>query len=238
MHGYVLLRLLALSLCLSLLAACAPARPAPKASAAKAPAQKSARAEGTGRPDVPATAMSAEDVRDMMVAPFTQAHKDADLLFGDIPPGGETVPANTLRGLDADFAGMLSASGKRAYGGQSAVADCMERTPAKGRALDRWVEVAQCAGARHLLAPQIAYWVERQGGAMGSQRPASVVVDFFIVDVKEHSIVGHTRFEETQVALSSNLLTVDKFLARGGQFVLAGDLAREGMKAAIQRMGL
>ncbi|MCA1945609.1 MAG: hypothetical protein LDL30_10065, partial [Desulfovibrio sp.] len=119
------------------------------------------------------------------------------------------------------------------------LAACMQSIPATGaRALDRWVQIGSCAGEKHLLVPQVAFWVERRGGPMGSDRPAGVVLDFFVVDVQEHSIVGHFRYAESQVPLSANLLTVDKFLARKGQFVLATDLGREGVQQAVARMGL
>lgn len=170
------------------------------------------------------------------VAPFTQAFSDQEILFGEVPPGSETAPVRTLRNLDVTLQGAV-----RANLPNTAVGPCMESTPAAAgneRALDRWVAIGQCAGATYLLVPQVAYWVEREGGPLGSDRPAGVVVDFAIVDVPGHSIAGHFRYNETQVPLTSNLFTVDKFLARGGQFVLASDLAREGVQLAVKRLGL
>ncbi|AGW13544.1 putative lipoprotein [Megalodesulfovibrio gigas DSM 1382 = ATCC 19364] len=168
------------------------------------------------------------------VAPFTQVFSETELLFGEVPPGSETAPAASLHALDTNLRAAM-----RSPAPSDRVPVCMASVPVTGtRALDRWVQIGSCAGVRHLLVPQVAYWAERHGGPMGSDRPAGVVLDFFVVDVQEHSIVGHYRYAESQVPLSANLLTMDKFLARKGQFVLATDLGREGVQQAMKRMGL
>ncbi|GAB7080138.1 hypothetical protein [Megalodesulfovibrio paquesii] len=171
------------------------------------------------------------------VAPFTQVFFEKEILFGDIPPGSETAPQAALQQLNFELQ-----SSMHVLAPSEQVAGCMSAVPVPAaqhaRALDRWVQIGSCAGVSHLLVPQVAYWVERRGGPMGSDRPAGVVLDFFVVDVREHSIVGHYRYAESQVPLSANLLTVGKFFSRNGQFVLATDLGREGIKQAVARMGL
>ncbi len=181
---------------------------------------------------------------DIAAAPFTQAEDNADLIYGVVPPKSQLVSAETLAYLDQVMTSRLAktASGG-SYPGAGATRACaLSTTPEPsgtyGRALDYWARVGQCAGFDYLLVPVLSYWSEREGGELGSPSPASVVMDFFVVDTREVSVIDHYRYEEQQVALAENLLTVDKFVKRGGRFLTARELAAEGIATSLTKLGL
>jgi hypothetical protein len=181
---------------------------------------------------------------DLAAAPFTQAEDNADLIYGVVPPKSQHVTDETLDYLDQVMANHLAATASGgSYPGAGATEACALSTPPEpagtpGRALDYWARVGQCAGIDYLLVPVISYWSEREGGELGSPKPASVVLDFFVVDSREVSVIDHYRYEEQQVALAENLLTVDKFLERGGRFLTARELAAEGIANSLTKLGL
>ncbi|TVM16003.1 hypothetical protein DPQ33_13655 [Oceanidesulfovibrio indonesiensis] len=177
-------------------------------------------------------------------APFTQAEDNADLIYGVVPPKSQLITGETLTYLDQVMSTRLAkTAGGGSYPGADATRECTlstmpEPTGTPGRALDYWARVGQCAGFDYLLVPVVSYWSEREGGELGSPSPASVVLDFFVVDTREVSVIDHYRYEEQQVALAENLLTVDKFMKRGGRFITARELAAEGIATSLTKLGL
>ena len=89
-----------------------------------------------------------------------------------------------------------------------------------------------------LVVPQMLELRERAGGELGVEKPAKIVMDIFLVDVRNETLIGRSRFEETQTALTSNLLEADKFFKRGGKWISAAQLAREGMVKAVKELRL
>lgn len=177
-------------------------------------------------------------------APFTQAEDNSDLIFGVVPPKSQMLTDETLDYLDGVMTSRLAKtpSGGSYPGSEATEACALSTTPqprgTRGRALDYWSRVGQCADVDYLLVPVVSYWSEREGGELGSPKPASVVLDFFVVDVKEVSVIDTFRYEEQQVALAENLLTVDKFVKRGGKFLTARQLAAEGITYSLNKLGL
>ncbi|MDP3428618.1 MAG: hypothetical protein Q8S17_14755, partial [Humidesulfovibrio sp.] len=72
----------------------------------------------------------------------------------------------------------------------------------------------------------------------GGGNPASVIIDLYLLDVKAERIVSRFHFDETQKALSDNLLDMGKFMRRKGEWVGADVLAKEGLEAGLREMGL
>ena len=89
-----------------------------------------------------------------------------------------------------------------------------------------------------ILVPQVTEWRELEGSGMGAETPASVTMDFYLIDVKRQQLVGRYHFEETQQNLTDNLLNINKFVNRGGKWVDALTLASEGMRQAVEELGL
>ena len=173
------------------------------------------------------------------LVPFSQAVTTADLMAGYISPGSQAVSEEALAGLDQSLEARIT----QPVMASMEMAPCLEQAAsaledqAYSR-LDYLVEAGKCAGADYVLSPQVLYWKEREGSAVGVTEPAGVAIDFHVVDVAEHSLDARVHFEEDQVSLAENLLTIDKFVSRYGAWLTARELAEEAIDKAVLELGL
>lgn len=175
------------------------------------------------------------------VAAFTQPTAMADLLAGYIPENQRKVSEETFAALDRAFNETLRGKTRRVYtfaAAGSALSAAEGRSRGRPQALAYWVEVGRQANVDFLLVPQIIDLRERQGGDMGVTQSASVMMDVFLISVQSGTLVSRSNYDEKQVGLADNLLEVGKFVGRGGKWLTALDLAREGMQKAIKEFGL
>jgi len=69
---------------------------------------------------------------------------------------------------------------------------------------------------------------ERKGSSFAVERPASV--GFHMHLMEGNTVYKTYQFDEYQEALSKNLLNIGKFLRRGARWIMAEQLAEEGIK--------
>jgi len=110
-------------------------------------------------------------------------------------------------------------------------------------------EASMISGAREALAAanveyvlgreeekRIGFFVfrfeERRGSGWSVERPASV--GFHAHLFRQGSLIKVFEFNETQQPLSENVLKLGTFLNRGGRWITAGELAKEGIDRAIE----
>ena len=177
------------------------------------------------------------------VAEFSQPQSTMEMLAGYMAENTPRVAPKTLTELDAALADVLRTETKREYASAAAFLGCRDaKAPgqASGRiaALKHWVAVGECMKVDFIFVPQVYEVIEREGGEAGVTRPAGVVLDFFLIDVKNSVLTSRSHFDETQAALTDNLLDTGKFFSRGAKWITAVELAREGMVKAVKDMGL
>lgn len=176
------------------------------------------------------------------IARFTQPMSTADLLAGTLPEDYPTINPKVLLELDQAFDATLSGALTRPFVHSNVSVACeqgiSDKNTGMNSAMRYWVAVGKCMGVDLILVPMLMHWEERDGGQAGVVRPASVILDFFLIDTRDATLVSRIRYDETQAALTDNLLDINKFVRRGGRWVTATDLAREGMNRAIKSMGL
>ncbi len=175
------------------------------------------------------------------VAYYTQPHSTADLMAGYMTEDTPRIDQEILGQMDVLLAQTLREKTKRSYGGSKSALECektVQATEGNRAALRRWSAIGRCMGVDLLIVPQLIEWRERDGGDYGVVTPAKVVMDTFVIDVRNESLVSRSRFDETQSSLSSNLLEANKFVKRGGKWVMAKDLAQEGLDKAVKDLGL
>lgn len=174
------------------------------------------------------------------IAGFYQPASTSELLAGYVPAGAGQVDGLILAQLDNDFAQILRSSTDRTYVGTEKSYQCAKdtRSVRTDSAFDFWLTVGKCMNVDVIIVPQLQAWQERDGGELGAMRPATVVMDFFLLDVKKQLLLARSRFDETQQALSSNLLDIGKYINRGGKWISAEELAREGITKAVRELGL
>jgi len=160
----------------------------------------------------------------------------------DLPEGGHGALLSPLPPvMDGLLADALATRGQSGYAPPAAVRQCetiaesKEADTPRQAAFRHWLAVGSCVPADFLLVPQLISFRERN---LPEEQPASVTMDFFLLDVKNQRVARRFRFDETQQPLLSNLFDVDKFVARGGKWISGEELAREGLAQAVKELGL
>lgn len=176
------------------------------------------------------------------VAPFTQPRDISQLIMGQLPQPQALAARDVLIAQDRQLRDVLYTTIKRSY-------DFLPRTrplpdlkrfhtSERPQALPLWVEYARKTSADILFIPQVLTWRDRQGSAAGVTEPAHVRLEFFLLNIKEGNIIGHSVYEVEQQGLTENLLNVGDFFKRQGKWVTAEELAREAMIKAVKDLNL
>jgi hypothetical protein len=76
---------------------------------------------------------------------------------------------------------------------------------------------------------------ERVGSHIGAEKPASVGFDVHLFRIKDEKMVWTGKFDETQKALSENLLKMGSFVRRKASWLTAEELASVGMDEMLRR---
>lgn len=176
------------------------------------------------------------------VAPFTQPLNSGQLISGQLPEVQGKITQEELLNLDMRLREALLTQSKRHYTflPASQLPQNWNSGIATGQpsALAKWVSYGQKHKAQFLLVPQVLDWHERQGSQAGVTNSAHVRVEFYLINIAQDALVSKSVFEEKQVGLIENLLTMPEFVKRRGQWVSAGELAQDGMAKAVKDFGL
>lgn len=174
------------------------------------------------------------------VAGFSQPFGTPDLLAGYMSENAAKVEPKVFIQLDEDFARMLAKASEREFIGYQEAARCTTATPkqANSPAFSYWMEIGKCMNVDLLVVPQVHLWQERIGSDFGAERPAAVITDIFLLDIRNKELIARSRYDEMQRPLLDNILELDKFIERGGKWVTAKQLGQEGMYKAVKEFGL
>ena len=77
---------------------------------------------------------------------------------------------------------------------------------------------------------------ERIGSRIGAEKPASVGFDVHLLRVRDGKRVWDGKFDETQQALSENLLKIGSFVRKGAAWLKAEELSSVGMDEMLKRL--
>jgi hypothetical protein len=75
---------------------------------------------------------------------------------------------------------------------------------------------------------------QRQGSALGVQRPASAAFDAHLVRVADKRVLWSGRFDETQHSLSENALKIGSFVKGGAQWVTVERWSEIGIESMLR----
>ena len=176
------------------------------------------------------------------VAPFTQPRDISQLIMGQLPQPQALAARDVLIAQDRQLRDVLYTTTKRSYDFLARTRPLPDlkrfHTSERPQALPLWVEYARKTSADILFIPQVLTWRDRQGSAAGVTEPAHVRLEFFLLNIKEGNIIGHSVYEVEQQGLTENLLNVGDFFKRQGKWVTAEELAREAMIKAVKDLNL
>jgi hypothetical protein len=101
-------------------------------------------------------------------------------------------------------------------------------------------EAAQFAarefGATAVLLGEVWRYRERVGEALGASRAASVAFEVTLFAAPSGQKLRSARFDETQQALSENILNARRYPRGGTRWLTAAELARWGAQAAVDAL--
>jgi hypothetical protein len=176
------------------------------------------------------------------VAWFTQPVTTSELITGQLPSSQGKISPGLLSDLDGALARMISQESNRQHvtlhAPTSRPGGMNLHESGSPQGLQTWLEIGRKADVDLLVVPQIIHWQERDGGEAGVAQGASIKAEFYLIDIARARLLKRSVFEEQQIGLVDNLLTVDKFFKRKGRWVSATELTQEGMRKAIKEFGL
>ena len=95
-------------------------------------------------------------------------------------------------------------------------------------------EIGRKLGADAVLTGSVYRFIQRVGSDFAADSPASIGLDFDLIDVKTGRLLWHARLDETQEYLTNNFLKIFAFFRRGGKWVTAEKLAAAGIEKVLE----
>ncbi len=179
----------------------------------------------------------------LAVAPFAQPDKQWELIEGYLPGDSREVDQEILQRLDSMLQEELQKRDVTHYKEPALVRQCQEivlyeQQDERLEGLTYWSKVARCLPAELILVPQLLKWQNRVGGEWGVEQPAMVAFDLCLINAREKELLQRFHFEEQQSSLSENIFHWKDFVRRGGRWITAPELAREGISQGLSELGL
>jgi len=98
------------------------------------------------------------------------------------------------------------------------------------------IQLGKELGVDFIFVGYLFRFEERVGSRIGVDRPASVGFDVHLLRVKDGKKVWEGKFDETQQALSENLLKIGSFVRRKASWLTAEELSSVGMDEMLKRL--
>jgi hypothetical protein len=96
--------------------------------------------------------------------------------------------------------------------------------------------IGEKTGAGAVLTGVVTRYEEREGGPIGVRKPASVGFEVNLISTMDGTIIWHGQYAETQKSLSDDIGMFFIFLKRGGKWLTAEELARDGVKQVLKKL--
>jgi len=170
------------------------------------------------RPTGPAVATVAGPVR-VVVLPFRAATDD-----GTLPPDAAMRAAHLLARHLAEAGIAVVEPGTVA------------RAIADGYDASRASRIASDVGASVAAVGTLSRYDERQGTAWAATMPASVAYEVGLVRTEDGAVIARDRFEQTQQALSDNVLALPSFVQAGGRWRTREEMLDDALARTARRL--
>ena len=85
-----------------------------------------------------------------------------------------------------------------------------------------------------ILTGSVYKFIQRVGSDFAADIPASVGLDFDLIDVRTGQLIWHARLDETQEYLTNNILKILTFFKRRGKWVTVEKLAASGIEKVLE----
>jgi hypothetical protein len=98
------------------------------------------------------------------------------------------------------------------------------------------IQIGKELNADFVMLGYLFRFEERIGSRIGAEKPASVGFDVHLLRLKDGKRVWDGKFDETQQALSENLLKMGSFVRRKASWLTAEELSNVGMDEMLKRL--
>ena len=99
---------------------------------------------------------------------------------------------------------------------------------------DLLLEMGRRLNADAVVGGTLFRFRQRVGGRYSAETPASVAFSLYLIRMADGRVVWDGNFDETQQALSENLFKISSFFKRGGTWLSAEELARNGLEEVME----
>jgi len=151
-----------------------------------------------------------------------------------VPFGGDPLAPGAADTITEDI--YRQASGTWKLVAQGAVMHAAVQTQSGANLDDTAIQVGQATGADTVLYGSVERYVERVGAEYAADKPASVAFSLKLLDMKSKQVVWTAKFSKTQQPLGTNFFNLPTFLENKGQWVLASELASDGVGQAMENL--
>jgi hypothetical protein len=151
-----------------------------------------------------------------------------------VPFGGDPLAPGAADTITEDI--YRQASGTWKLVPQGAVMHAAQQTQSGANLGDAAIQVGHATGADAVLYGSVERYVERVGAGYSADKPASVAFSLKLLDMKSKQVVWTAEFSKTQQPLGTNFFNLPTFLENKGQWVLASELANDGVGQAIESL--
>jgi len=110
-----------------------------------------------------------------------------------------------------------------------------ERSQFELRPLRSSIQLGKTLNMDFIFIGFIFRFEERIGSHIGAEKPASVGFDVHLIRLRDEKIVWTGKFDETQKALSENVLKIGSFFRRKASWLTAEELSSVGMDEMLKR---
>ncbi|MEK6201993.1 MAG: hypothetical protein N2A40_06190 [Desulfobulbaceae bacterium] len=106
-------------------------------------------------------------------------------------------------------------------------------TDAAGDRLSQMKTLGAKLDSNAVLDVTVTRFHDRDGSDLSVNSPASAAFEIVLTHVESGKVLWAASFDETQEALSSNLLSLGKVKSRGFKWITVEDLVRQGLKERL-----
>ncbi len=144
---------------------------------------------------------------------------------------GEATPNSVATVVDSVIAAELGKNDKVSIVTESRLDTLL--TGAAGGRLGQMQVLGAKLNANAVLDITVTRYQERDGGELSVNSPASAAFEMVLTHVESGMILWASSFDETQEAVSSNLLAIGKAKNRGFKWITVEELVRLGVKERL-----
>lgn len=117
----------------------------------------------------------------------------------------------------------------------SEVSDALAKLPptTPGNVEQNAIAVGKAVGADGVIYGDVTTWHERVGADYAAASPAAVAFSLHLVAMSDHQVLWSAHFRKQQKSLSENIFDLANFLRNSGRWVMAHEIAQEGVNQAV-----